>query len=281
VSNPPQVSFLFQSRSGNETEPARPTDGRPAEDKNRPAFLSFSNGVGRRSGRFSLAAAVRVSAFLRSRGVGYQLRGLIVALCATLPLSVYSTGCSDPLPNPPRAILEASVGKPAGTNCKLGGITFQRIGSFNTTSDRPVTDPIQDGALYENAVVNVSCRVIPRGATFDFAAETTRQGQGTIRMTAATLASSGSSKVQVVLAGGELGDRYTQDDCEFTPFHPNGEYDATVNGQMTKLPDVAAGRIWGRIKCGKIVRTDQDPEITCSTDIDFRFENCTQADPQN
>jgi hypothetical protein len=206
------------------------------------------------------------------------MSGLIVGFCAALPLSVYSTGCSDPLPPPARAILESSIG--TGSNCKLTG-TYQRIGSFSTTSDRPVTDPIQDGALYENAVINVACRVIPRGATFEFLAETTRQGSGTIRMTSLSLAPSGTSKVQMVFSGGIFSDaRYTQDDCEFTPYHPNGEYDATVNGQATKLPDVAAGRIWGRVACKAITRTELDPPAICSATVDFRFENCTQADAE-
>lgn len=189
-----------------------------------------------------------------------------------------AAGCDDPLPNPARAILESTVTKPSGANCKLGGITFQRIGSFKTTSDRPITDPIQDGQTYEGAIVNVTCQVIPRGATFDFIAATTRQGSGTVSITARTVSLTGKSSAQVVLSGGELGDRYSQDDCEFSTYHENGEYDATVNGQTTKLPDIAAGRIWGRIKCGAITRTDQEPPIVCGTDIEFRFENCTQSD---
>jgi hypothetical protein len=205
--------------------------------------------------------------------------GLIALALASIPaLSV--GGCSDPLPNPPRVILESVVGKPPGSNCKSAGITFQRIGSFKTTSDRPVTEPIADGSLYENAAIKVSCQVIPRGAAFDFNAETTRQGSGTVRIIAPNVSLTGKSKAQVVLAGGELSDRYTQDDCEFSTYHENGEYDATVNGVASKLPDIAAGRIWGRIKCGAITRTDQDPPIVCSTDIEFRFENCVSGDPK-
>jgi hypothetical protein len=200
-----------------------------------------------------------------------------VAVLGLLGLSIAGTGCSDPLPTPPRAILEGTVSKPSGTNCPIGGAGFQIIGSFAATSSRPRTEPIQDGQVYEGAVVNVACRVFPNpDGTFDFASETRRQGSGTISLRSPALGARDPSKIRVAFAGGDLEGTYSQDDCEFKPYHPNGEYDATVNGQPTKLPDLAAGRIWGRILCKQIVRTDLDPVRTCQADVDFRFENCEQ-----
>jgi hypothetical protein len=58
--------FSLQTRSGNEIEPAGPVDGRPAKCKKRLALQSFLTGVGRRSGRFNHAAAVRLRCYFEN-----------------------------------------------------------------------------------------------------------------------------------------------------------------------------------------------------------------------
>jgi hypothetical protein len=205
------------------------------------------------------------------------MKSIFLGVCTFALVSVVVGGCSETLPAPAKAIMEAQLSKPTGSNCPLGGITFQSIGRFadSTTSTSKSTDPIQDGQIDGTAVVNVSCRVFPNGGLFNFKSVTTKQNSGTISMSG-NVSSTGESKVQVTLSGGELLDRYSQDDCVFTPFHDAGEYDATVDGKATKLPDIAAGRIWGNVKCNQVVRTDQQPELTCATNIRFRLENCEQ-----
>jgi hypothetical protein len=70
---PLQFSFAFQSRSGNDTEPARPVDVSLEECKERPAFQPFWEGVGRRPGRFIRVATVRLGVYSDLEGVGPQL----------------------------------------------------------------------------------------------------------------------------------------------------------------------------------------------------------------
>lgn len=185
-----------------------------------------------------------------------------------------ASACSDPAPQPPRGVVEATLGKLGAPNCPASG-DWLNIGNLSRP-DIPVTQPVQDGTTYEGKGVTIRCRVTQTGNTFAFTAEASMAGEGSVRFSNANVTLDGTSKVQAVFARSDYG-RFSQDDCEFTAYHPGGSYDATVDGKPTKLPDIAPGRIWGKVTCTKATLGDQDPPKVCNGAVNFRFENCEQT----
>jgi hypothetical protein len=177
--------------------------------------------------------------------------------------------CAEDTTQPSRAIVEATLQRGgAATNCPATG-SWLEIGNF-TRPDKPETAPVQDGQTQESKAVKVVCAVTASGTQFTFASEASLQGEGSVNISG-TVNKTGESKVRAFFNRSDVG-RFTQDDCVFTPYHPGGEYE-TKDG---KQPDIAPGRIWGKIVCGAATRSDTDPPRVCLANVDFRFENCSQ-----
>jgi hypothetical protein len=185
--------------------------------------------------------------------------------------------CSTDAPQPSKGIVEADLVAPgAGKGSCPNSGSWLQIGNF-ARPDKPETAPIQDGQTQNAKSVQIVCSVKPAGDKFDFTSDALLQGEGSVNLSG-VVSKTGTSKVRAFFNRSDVG-RFTQDDCDFEPYHPGGEYDGAekdAEGKPKKLPDVAAGRIWGKVTCNSATRSDQDPPRVCLARVSFRFENCSQ-----
>jgi hypothetical protein len=49
----------------------------------------------------------------------------------------------------------------------------------------------------------------------------------------------------------------------------------TGDGPVPASPPIAAGRIWGHLRCPHAF-DNETPSVVCDVEADFMFENCTQ-----
>jgi hypothetical protein len=144
---------------------------------------------------------------------------------------------------------------------------------------RPATIP--DGANQAGSLVAIACAVHPTSGGFAVQLNAALSGTGSITVFSGTTQGlvdpvAGGKGITATFESGRLG-RYASSDCTIT-----FTYDG---GQVPQNPPIAPGRIWGHLSCPNARRTDgvgiMTPDgdvtyVTCDTEADFLFENCTQ-----
>lgn len=196
--------------------------------------------------------------------------------CATVAIVTASAapGCSDPEPATPQVIIESEVLAPTGTGgaqkCQLSG-TWINIGSFAdipTPGAEPKPRPVANGATEPAGKVEVVCKVEPKGDGFDVALSTTITGAdgGTVTVVGVMKATKDEKQkpIRTTFSKRDKG-LFLQQDCE-------------VDYNVNRDAGIAAGRVWGEVRCN--AGYDQNLDRTCAFRAQFRFENCTQAPPQ-
>jgi hypothetical protein len=193
--------------------------------------------------------------------------------------------CSNSSTPPADTFVNAALG--GGTKCAdyMSPKIWLQIGT--ATAGHPST--VQDGGSDRNANVNVNCTVHPQGSGFDIeltAIEngpmggsltiTSPQGQGTVT----TSTSTGVSASFVGQGGIVYREQAGSSDptgCTITYKYDGGGSVGGVAGDspVPTNPPIAAGRIWGHIKCPNAVSQSQQ-NVVCDADADFIFEQCNQ-----
>lgn len=192
-------------------------------------------------------------------------RFLPLAMVASSLGLLWSTGCKDD-PGPSSQVLfdsELKAGAAGTAKCRYGPpATFVQVTKAGTEKDGSVSfDPVPVPSG-ENGI-SVSCRVHPDGDGFQVDAQVQAPGQatgGTVSIKGRFTPSGTQTGIRAVFQKGDVGS-FEQNDCTAT-------YDA--NSPM----GVAAGRVWARLDCPKMVFTSQERE--CAGSANFRFENCAQ-----
>lgn len=190
-----------------------------------------------------------------------------VALAAVLSLGVF-IGCSDPAPQPSKAIVDINM--TSVKSCPSTGPGWIEIGTFK----RPDADlqPVIDGQEYSGRVVTVQCIVAQDGNGFNIQLSGKLGGVGSIEVKGKVTATGVSKNINATFTRDDFG-TIRQQDCTFEPYHsanvrPNAAW---------KDPDVAVGRVWGRVTCGNAVVTETVTDKVCRGEADIRFENCATA----
>jgi hypothetical protein len=192
--------------------------------------------------------------------------------------------CSNSPPAPADTFVNAAVGG-GGVMCSTFPSlkTFLQIGT--AVAGHPNT--VQDGGSDRNANVSVSCTVHPQGNGFDIQLSAiengtsggsltieSAQGQGTV-----TTATSNGITASFATPGGVYREQAGNGDpgCTITYLYDSGGSVGGVAGdaKVPTDPPIAAGRIWGHIKCPKAQYQSQ-PGVFCDAEGDFIFEQCNQ-----
>ena len=182
----------------------------------------------------------------------------VVSAVAGLTLAITGSGCSSNTPATPRVTLNAQLGPGDekdvndSTKCQLVTQPWVVIGDN--------THPVSDGEQQTGSGVSVSCTVHTEGDGFQVSAQATLQGQGSITLTGHFTAAGDQPNIRAVFTRGDTGS-FKQDDC-------------TVDYSTNKNMGVAAGRVWGNIRCPHATYDAQSR--TCLGTGEFRFENCAQ-----
>jgi hypothetical protein len=148
---------------------------------------------------------------------------------------------------------QITPGENGQERCQLGSQSWLSIG----TTDKP----IDDGELQSNAPVTVQCEVIPDGDGFRVSASATLAGArgGSVTISGKFTGSGTQGPIRAVFQRGDTG-RLEQSDCQVT-------YDSQYMG-------VAAGRVWGILRCKTMELSAQNR--VCEGSAEFKFENCNQ-----
>lgn len=189
-------------------------------------------------------------------------------------------------PAPPAdTFVNAGVG--GGSACTGHSSLDQFFQIGTATAGHP--DTVQDGGRNQGANVAVTCTVHPDGGGFDVSLSAIANGPnaGSLSITSppgqgavTTMTSSGVSASFVGGGGLAYREQVSSSDptgCTITyAYDPGGSVGGVAGGGPVPatLP-IAAGRIWGHIKCPKAVLTAQ-PGIVCDAEADFLFEQCSQ-----
>ncbi len=148
---------------------------------------------------------------------------------------------------------------------------------------------VEDGGQYANNDVAISCTVHPDGDGFDlalFANErgpqydglwfTSQRGLPVTTMPTSHVAAYFTSSTSGVAfsAGANENDVVG---CTITyEYDPGGSFGGVAGDVPVPVgPPIAAGRIWGHIKCPNAFDTAM-PSVVCDIEGDFMFENCRQ-----
>lgn len=193
--------------------------------------------------------------------------------------------CSNSPPPPPDTFVNAALGGGSSCSSYPSPKIWLQIGT--ATSGHPNT--VQDGGNDRNANVSVSCTVHPQGSGFDIQLSaiedgpnggsltiTSPQGEGKVT----TMPSSGISASFVGQGGIVYSENVGANDstgCTITyEYDPGGSVGGVAGDQPVPVsPPVAAGRIWGHIKCPNALAQGQ-PGVSCVAEGDFIFEQCQQ-----
>lgn len=176
---------------------------------------------------------------------------------------VLASACSDDEQATARVTFESTIerGTHKSSDCPESG-PWLVIGAFgNPDAVPPVpVKPIDNGAADQQGNVSIGCSVKPSGDGFSVSASATLSGAtgGTFTIEGQFKPTGEQQNITAVL--GAKGRSYRQTTCTVV-------YD-------TELQTVAAGRVWGHLKCPDA----EAPSIQriCEIDAHFRFENCNQ-----
>ncbi|MFO0667837.1 MAG: hypothetical protein U0174_28040 [Polyangiaceae bacterium] len=188
----------------------------------------------------------------------------LVAL-AMLACAGVVVGCSDPAPQPSKAIVDITM--TSVKQCPSVGPGWIEIGTFK----RPDADlqPIIDGQQFNGRAVTVQCIVAPDGDAFSIQLSGKLQGTGSLEVKGKVKASGESTGITTTFSRDDFG-TIRQSDCKFELYHAPGVHP----NPAWKDPDVATGRIWGRVTCDNAIVSETADEKICKGVADFRFENC-------
>ena len=193
--------------------------------------------------------------------------------------------CSNNSTPPPDTFVNAALG--GGMACSSYPSLQRWLEIGTATAGHPNT--VQDSGSDRNANVSVNCTVHPQGSGFDIeltAIEdgpmggsltiTSPQGNGSVT----TSPSSGVSASFVGQGGIVYREQAGANDttgCTITYSYDSGGSVGGVAGdaKVPVDPPIAAGRIWGHIKCPKAVSSAM-PNVVCDAEADFIFEQCQQ-----
>jgi hypothetical protein len=183
---------------------------------------------------------------------------------------------------PPDAFVNLAVG--GGTACA----TYPSLEEWALIGTAAPGHPntVQSAGPYANNSVSVVCVVHPQGNGFDVYANAhgpqgdgmwfvSPKGQGIVT----TMTSPGISAYFVNQSGAFTEDVNPSDPmgCTITYEYDPGGSPGGVAGDVPvpASPPIAAGRIWGHIKCPHAF-DNATPSVLCDVEADFMFENCTQ-----
>jgi hypothetical protein len=196
--------------------------------------------------------------------------------CAAVAIVIASVapGCSDPEPATPQVIIESEALSPGGSDgsqkCQVTG-SWLNIGTFADITDAgtdPKPKPVPNGSTEPTGKVDISCKVEPKGDGFDVALSATISGAdgGTITIVGQMKPNKQEKQtgIRVTFSKRDRGS-FIQPDCE-------------VDYNVNRDAGIAAGRVWGEVRCG--AAKDDNLDRTCAFRAQFRFENCSQAPPQ-
>lgn len=191
--------------------------------------------------------------------------------------------CSNSPPPPADTFVNAAVG--GGSLCSTAPSlqTTVRIGT--ATSGHPNT--VQDGGNDRNGNVSVNCTVHPQGSGFSVQAQAVEMGPNggslTVDGTVTAMTSTGVSGTFVGPGGtyreqaGAMVNGMADPGCTVTYDYDSGGSVGGVGGDapVPVSPPIAAGRIWGHIKCPS-AQYQSMPGVYCNAEADFIFEQCQQ-----
>jgi hypothetical protein len=184
-----------------------------------------------------------------------------LAFAAVLaPVVVVVAGCNDQSAKPPRAVLQSNLGPGEAGSAKC-------IVSPNDADWLVIGQPgapVNTGDEYAGAPVSIECSVIPDNGAFavQARASVSKAGEksGTIYIVG-TFPADKSAPVKVQASFQKDIGNYEQADCDVT-------YEAgTAQG-------VAAGRVWGKLRCPHMIEAAKSQD--CEGTAEFKFENCIQ-----
>jgi hypothetical protein len=153
----------------------------------------------------------------------------------------------------PKSWINASLGPSPSpqSNCGLDGSPYVVIGAS--------TNPVQDGASYQNAKATISCSVkTTNGTAYDVTASAALSGVGSVSI-AGQFAAGANTTAKIIFTRAGI-DPFEDDNCTVS-------YSAPTHG-------IAPGRVWARADCPQAVLAAQSR--TCPGNIEFRFEGCAQ-----
>lgn len=147
------------------------------------------------------------------------------------------------------------------------GGSWMRIGEFRgPTKDE--TSVVVDGADQNGANVSIECSVAPGGKGFmvDLTAELAGAEGGSVRIQGDFSTSGEQTGVNAVFQRGDFG-QFSASDCTVTYYNTETEDESKAS-----FRGVAAGRVWGFLRCGATVNASS--KKACFATAQFRFENC-------
>lgn len=191
------------------------------------------------------------------------------AIVATLSLSavgLLNAACEDNERDPPQVIFEARLERGAPSNdCREVGPLFN-VGDFGNQAldegKKIPSAPVPDGQSFNGAPVAVSCTVSPAGTNeFNVAGSVLLSGAegGLFRIDGKFTATGEQTGIHAIFSKRASGNSYDQIDRQCVV-------------RYTGVQGVAAGRVWGEIRCPKVENTGA--QTSCEAIAQFRFENC-------
>lgn len=197
--------------------------------------------------------------------VGLKCRTLHAPQKGLIALVVVAAGymaCSDPEVATQRAFVFSSVTTGLNsTNCGLASGPWIEVGEAES--------PIDNGASYRGVPVKVECSVHQTGNAFDVRLFASVGGvnSGSVLVQQTGLTSQGPNTVKAEFRRTDTtgSTPFAQTDCTLT-------FDAATNDRMGVFP----GRLWGRLDCPQLAKTDEPQRRVCTGFAELRFENCDQ-----
>lgn len=141
------------------------------------------------------------------------------------------------------------------------------IGEFRGPT-KEETSVVVDGADQEGSPVSLECSVAPGGKGFQvkLLAELAGAEGGSITIEGDFATAGEQTGVKAVFQRGDFG-QFSATDCTVKYYNDTNEDESKAS-----FRGVAAGRVWGFIKCPSVVNASSNK--ACKAEAQFRFENC-------
>lgn len=188
------------------------------------------------------------------------MRYLALLVFAIVPV----IACEEEEKATPQVIFEAGLGASNSAQCRQIGQLFE-VGKFgNPNADPPVSSQaVRNGEAFGQGAADVGCTVAPIGADeFNVNATVRLTGAkgGLFKIDGKFKTTGDQANVHVLVSSTLLANQYEDHGCTVT-------YEASYRG-------VAAGRVWGVVKCP--AAENKSAQTVCEVRGEFRFENCSQ-----
>ena len=186
----------------------------------------------------------------------------VLCACALLGAGSISAGCSDPVPPPAQGAASIHVGQRTGQNCPTLAHLANAPDPPRGQSQNVSATEVKNKAV-DREGAQVRCKVKPAGGSFQVEASIS---VGNVSFSVDTTVADGQSNAQ---------GSATEQDAETEVTLTSQDVPCTIGVKGNEL-GVAAGRIWGKIECTKVVDA-RSPGNECAIDYGFfLFENCSQ-----